>query len=280
MRRFDFLKKISIATGLGLALVGAPVLVQAQSQDVGRQMEQEYGVLGRDTAEGRRYNSQMDEVVERIVAGVNRTRRRESDGKQFQLKSAKILGGRSDKHDQVINAFALPDGRIYVTLGLLRAIRDSARSDDELAFVVGHEVTHVTERHSAHQSKKATEAGLLALLLGAVTKNRAVETLGQYGAAAYVSSFGRKDEYRADRGGLLAMDAAGYDLNSAATMLNRLKSKGEGQNKLVNGWFGSHPLTSNRVSRVQNMIQELRRGGNIRDRSEKELEREDRKRRR
>lgn len=280
MRRFNFLKKISIATGLGLALVGAPVSVQAQSRDVGRQMEQDYGVLGRDTAEGRRYNSQMDEVVERIVAGVNRTRRRESDGKQFQLKSAKILGGRSDKHDQVINAFALPDGRIYVTLGLLRAIRDSARSDDELAFVVGHEVTHVTERHSAHQSKKATEAGLLALLLGAVTKNRAVETLGQYGAAAYVSSFGRKDEYRADRGGLLAMYEAGYDLNSAATMLNRLKSKGEGQNKLVNGWFGSHPLTSNRVNRVQNMIQELRRGGNIRDRSEKELEREDRKRRR
>lgn len=278
MNRFAFWKQLTIAATLGLGLVAAPVSVNAQSQDIGRQMEQEYGVLGTNSSEGRRYNQMMDEVVDRIVAGVNRTRRNEG-GKQFQLRSALILGGRSEKHNQIVNAFALPDGRIYVTLGLLRAVQNSSRPEDELAFVVGHEVTHVTEKHSQGQSKKATEAGILALLLGAVSKNRTVETLGQYGAAAYVSSYGRKDEYEADKGGLMAMREAGYDLNAAVSMLNRLKSKGEDQNKTINGWFGSHPLTSNRVARVQDMIRELQSRGDIRDRSAKDLERDDRRRR-
>src|SRR5205085_1469343 len=119
--------------------------------------------------------------------------------------SAKLLGGRSDKHDKVINAFALPDGRIYVTLGLIRAIGNSSEPEDELGFVVGHEVTHVTEKHSAAQQGKAVQAGLLSILLGAVTRNKTIAQAAGVGATAYVSSFGRKDEYAADRGGLIAM---------------------------------------------------------------------------
>jgi predicted Zn-dependent protease len=227
----------------------------AFAADAGKQIEQEYGVVGYDSSEGRRLNDQLDRVVERIVPAVNAQR-----SKEFQLRSAKILGGRSDKHNRVVNAFALPDGRIYVTLGLLRALEDSRRPDDELAFVVGHEVTHVVERHSQHQQNKAVGAGVLAILLGAATKNQTLGTLGQYGAAAYVSSFSRKDEYRADKGGLLAMHRAGYDLDAAISMLNRLKAKGEDQNRLITGWFGSHPLTGNRVDKIEQMIDDIRSG--------------------
>ena len=241
-------------------------------------MEREYGVVGRDYAEGRRLNERLDDVVARIVAAVNRNADEEGKAhRSFKVKSAKILGGRTEKADKVINAFALADGRIYVSLGLLRAIQDSPHMEDELAFVVGHEVTHVVEKHGKGQSKKATEAGLLAILLGAVSRNRAVERIGEVGAAAYVSSFGRKDEYRADRGGVLALHDAGFRDRSAVDMLNRLKAKGESQDKLVNGWFGSHPLTENRVKRVEEMLDDLAAGRRVGDRSEKELDREDRK---
>lgn len=237
---------------MALSFVVAAQPVRAQSQDIGRQMESQYGVVDSDTREGRRLNDQLDRVVERIVGAVNKERR----NRDFQLRSARILGGRSSKTDQVINAFALPDGRIYVTLGLMRMIENSPRSDDELAFVVGHEVTHVVEHHSAEQQKQAIGLGLGAILLGAVTRSQAIGTAAQYGAAARVSHFGRKDEYAADKGGVRAMTRAGYDPEAAATMLGRLKSKGEGGNKLLNGWFGSHPITENRVARVREMIAE------------------------
>ncbi len=243
--------------GFGMLAGLAPSAAQAQSrsQDIGVQMEREYGVLDRYSSEGSRFNDQLDRVVYRILRGVNQDRKRE-----FQLKSAKILGGRSEKGDRMINAFALPDGRIYVTLGLLRAVQESPRADDELAFVVGHEVTHVTERHGQSQSNKAVQAGILAILLGAVTKSEAVGQVAGVGAAAYVSKYSRSDEYESDKGGLLAMHRAGYDLDAAISMLNRLRSKGEESNRLMNGWFGSHPLTGNRVDRIKEQIRKLRRG--------------------
>jgi len=240
----------------------SPVAAQSRGGDIGEQMEREYGVLSRNTGEGRRLNDQFDQVVDRIVDAVNARGRRQGEAGNFRLRSAKILGGRSEKHDQVVNAFALPDGRIYVTLGLMRAVQNSPRAEDELAFVVGHEVTHVTERHSAHQQREALKAGLFGVLLGTVTRSREAATLGRGLGAAYVSSFSRKDEYEADEGGLLAMKRAGYDLNAAISMLRRLAAQGESRNRMVNGWFGSHPLTENRIDRIREMIDRIenRRG--------------------
>ncbi len=242
----------------------APVAAQSrnQQQDIGVQIEREYGVLEANTREGRRYNDQFDNVVERIVSAVNARRARNSkEGSQFSLRSAKILGGRDEKHDQIVNAFALPDGRIYVTLGLLRALDNSPRADDELAFVVGHEVSHVTEKHSASQQKEALKAGLLGVLLGAVTRSREAATVAGGLGAAYVSKFSRNDEYEADMAGLLAMNRAGYDPEAAISMLRRLQARGESKNKLTNGWFGSHPLTENRVERIRERIAKLPSGG-------------------
>jgi len=270
MKTSIWLRCLPMVMGLSLVTTAAPA-VQAQRQDIGQQIEREYGVVGTDTREGQRLNAQLDEVVERTLRAVNAT----GDGGDFRLRSAKILGGRSAKNDQVVNAFALPDGRIYVTLGLLRAIQNSPHADDELAFVVGHEITHVTERHSASQQKKALPAGIAALLLGAVTRNRTIGTVANAGAAAYVSKFSRRDEYASDRGGLLAMHRAGYNLDSAITMMNRLKSKGEGSNRLA-GWFSSHPLTESRVARLREMIAELRGGGDL-DREDSRDDRNDRR---
>src|SRR5438132_1286439 len=81
----------SLRVLLALAFVGAPVAAQ-RNEDVGRQMEREYGVVGTDTREGQRLNDQLDRVVERIVGGINS----QGGDRQFRLKSARILGGRSE----------------------------------------------------------------------------------------------------------------------------------------------------------------------------------------
>lgn len=242
-----------------LALVAGTPAVAQSSRDVGREMEREYGILGRGTREGAALNERLDRVVERIVPAVNEL----PGGSSFRLRSATILGGRNEKTDRVVNAFALPDGRIYVTLGLLRALNDSDDPEAELAFVVGHEITHIYQRHSRSQNQKALQAGLLAAVLGAVTRNRTVGDLAGVGAAAYVSSYSRKDEYRADKGGLEAMYLAGYDPDYAAKMLARLQRKGENDSRFINGLFGSHPLTENRIRRVNEMSADLKAGRGI-----------------
>lgn len=256
MKKTLWLRVLPLLLIAGVAAPAAqPVAAQSQSQDIGRQMETEYGVLGTDSQEGRRLNAMLDRTVERIVQGVN-SQKHASD---FRLKSAKILGGRDAKHDQVVNAFALPDGRIYVTYGLLKLLRDSDYPEDELAFVVGHEVTHVAEHHSAGQQKKSLPYYLGAVLLGQVVRNGAASQAIGLGLQAKTASFSRQDEYSADKGGLLAMEKVGYDPRAAATMLQRLKGPSD-QNKFMNGVFGSHPITDNRVARVREMVGDMESG--------------------
>lgn len=236
----------------------------AQAADEVQQIERQYGVVDTQTLEGRRLNAQLTRVVDRVVEAINQ----QYPDRNFRLRSARILGGNSEKGDRMLNAFALPDGRIYVTLGLMRAVQGSSRSDDELAFVVGHEVTHVVEHHAAQQQKKALPAGIAAILLGALTKSRAAGDLANLGASAYVSHYSRVDEYRADRGGVRAMYLAGYDPGAALTVLQRLEAAGGSQSRLTNGWFGSHPLTENRIERLEKMIDDLRAGREIPDRED------------
>ena len=248
-----------LPAALALGLVAAAAPAARAADDIGRQYEQEYGIVDRNSSEGRRLNDQLDRVVRRVVGAIN-----DQPGRAgFRLRSARLLGGRDAKHDKVINAFALPDGRIYVMLGLMRALENAADADDELAFVVGHEVTHVVEKHSKNQQKQALKYGLAAILLGAVTRNEAVGQIAGLGANAKISHYGRNDEYAADRGGLTAMNDAGYDPQSSIRMLNRLKQAGEEDNRTINGWFGSHPLTANRIDRIREMIANLRSGRRI-----------------
>lgn len=243
----NWIRMLPAVAALSLVVGSAPA-ARAQSQDIGVQMEREYGVVTNS-----RYNDRLQSVASRLARAVSSSKRYSS----YRLKSAKVLGGRDQKHDQVVNAFALPDGRIYVTLGLLRMLDNSRQPDDELAFVVGHEITHVIEKHSVSQAKKSLPANIAAILLGAVTRSDIARTIAGAGAAAYGASFSRKDEYRADRGGLVIMNRAGYDINAAPVMLRRLQSAGGGSGIQ---WFASHPPTENRVNKMRNMVQDIHDG--------------------
>ena len=106
----SFLRRgLPLLLGLSFFVAAPP----ARAEDEARQMETQYGVLSRDTYEGQKFNDQLDRVVPRIVAAVQQN----NPDTKFRLASAKILGGRTEKGDKVVNAFALPDGHIYVTVG-------------------------------------------------------------------------------------------------------------------------------------------------------------------
>ena len=171
----------------------------------------------------------------------------------------------------VVNAFALPGGYVYVTRGLLALANDEA----ELAGVLGHEVGHVTARHSAQRYDRAQlgqglgiAAQLAGLLLGgylggAEGARVGGDVLGQagaLGAAAWVQGYSREQEFEADQLGIRYLGAAGYDPRAMASFLATLeaddayrrRTRGGGGDEagFLGDWFRSHPRTPERVARA------------------------------
>jgi predicted Zn-dependent protease len=153
---------------------------------------------------------------------------------------------------EVPNAFALPDGHIYVSRGLL----ELSNSEDELAGVLAHEVAHVAARHHAQQQTRATGVGLLALpgvLAGAVLGGpvgQVVQAPLLVLGAGVVASYGRDQEREADRVGQRLAAMAGYDPVALSDYLTTLARWSEGREGRLRepGFLDTHPSTPERVA--------------------------------
>jgi predicted Zn-dependent protease len=145
------------------------------------------------------------------------------------------------------NAFALPGGYIYFSRGILIL----ANEEGELAGIMGHEISHVTERHSARQQERSIVPGLLSLpgaIVGTVVNedlgkliNSPINMIGQVSLASY----GRKQESDADRLGMRLSAKSGYDPLLLASNLQRLEKDVEmlTKRKREFSFFDSHPMT-------------------------------------
>jgi predicted Zn-dependent protease len=152
-------------------------------------------------------------------------------------------------HSDVINAFAVPGGHVYITTGLAN------RTDNmsELAGVLSHEIAHVVERHSVENMAKQQQAQL-GLTLGAVLLGRAPSQLEQtavnVGGSAVFAKYSRDAEREADRDAVLFMMQAGIDPRGLLTFFEELlreEQKRPGQL----AWFATHPGTTERIQNVQ-----------------------------
>ncbi len=150
----------------------------------------------------------------------------------------------------VVNAFALPGGYIYISRGLLAL----ANPEAELAGVLAHEIGHVTARHSAQRYSSAVVAGLGTALLGVVAGG-AVAQLGEQGAAVYLQSYSRDQEFEADILGVRYLARAGYETGSMASFLASLNAYSELEAKASGlpdpatryNIMSTHPRTGDRV---------------------------------
>ena len=155
-----------------------------------------------------------------------------------------------------VNAFALPGGYIYVTRGILAHLNSEA----ELAGVLGHEIGHVTARHSAAQYSKQT-AGSVGLLLGQifVPELRDFGQVAEAGLGLLFMKFGRDDELEADRLGAAYATAQGWDPRGVASMLETLGRLSESTDrKGVPNWMSTHPMPEDRVARLEEQVAALR----------------------
>lgn len=156
-----------------------------------------------------------------------------------------------------VNAFALPGGYIYITRGIMVYFNSEA----ELAGVLGHELGHVTARHSVQQYSAATASSILgSILLAGAGAGQAGADLFQTVQLAAIRGYGREHELEADRLGAQYLARAGYDTEEMLDVVGILadqeayeirKAEEEGREPSVyHGIFSTHPENDARLQEV------------------------------
>jgi predicted Zn-dependent protease len=149
----------------------------------------------------------------------------------------------------VVNAFAVPGGYVYMTRGILAHLNSEA----ELAGVMGHEIGHITARHSAEQYSKAMLAniGLAAGMIFAPSL-RGLGDFVQMGVGALFLKFSRDNEREADSLGVEYANRVGYDGGQMANFFETLERMNPGSDKTgLPSWFSTHPSPEDREAAVR-----------------------------
>ena len=160
--------------------------------------------------------------------------------------------------DRSVNAFALPGGYVGVHLGLIAI----TAGRDELASVLAHELSHVTQRHIARSivnSQRQSMLSLASMILGAVAASRssnidaanAIFVGGQAAAAQGQLNFSRDMEREADRVGFAVLTGAGFAPSGMASMFEKLENAYRHNDGNSFPYLRSHPLTTERIGEAR-----------------------------
>ncbi|NTV70650.1 MAG: M48 family metallopeptidase [Azonexaceae bacterium] len=163
-------------------------------------------------------------------------------------------------NDPNINAFAMPGGYIGVHTGLML----SAQTESELAGVLAHEISHVTQRHIARQvfqSKQIGMASMVAMALALLAARSSGQMAGaaiattQAGAISAQLAFSRDFEREADRQGFDILGKAGFDVRGMGVFFERLQKSVRLYENNATAYLRTHPLTGERLTDMQNREQ-------------------------
>jgi predicted Zn-dependent protease len=189
--------------------------------------------------------------AERIVRKVGERIARVADRPNYKWEFTVI------NDPEMVNAFALPGGKVATYTGIFAPARDEAG----LAVVLGHEIAHVLARHPAERMSQGLLLQLGGVGLGvALSKNPTLanQVLQVYGVGAGVGvalPFSRSQETEADRIGLILMAKAGYDPRVALEVWERMEKK-EGAKEAPPEFLSTHPGYESRVQQIRQFLPE------------------------
>jgi predicted Zn-dependent protease len=197
------------------------------------QMEAEFGGLSPD--------QEAQQVVDQVGSNLVNNTVAQTTPWQFDFE---VLDD-----PNTVNAFALPGGPVYITIALLSRLE----TEDQLAGVLAHEVTHVLARHSAQQIAKSDLTNGLAGAVGvAVGTADAAQTAAMIGQLVNMR-YGREHETQSDLIGVCLMRAAGYDPQGMLEVMQILQEASGGGGSQPE-FLSTHPNPENRLREIQEAI--------------------------
>jgi predicted Zn-dependent protease len=149
-----------------------------------------------------------------------------------------------------LNAFALPNGSIYINTGMLARLDNEA----QMATVLAHEGIHFTSRHSWRQRRNTKNSALFATGFTILT---GIPFLGDLMAASSIFGFSKELEREADAGGFGRLQAAGYDVSQSPVAFEHLLAEVEALEIDDPFFFSTHPKLTERIESFNELIQEM-----------------------
>ena len=228
-----------LASGAAAGATGCASVSQEQEVQMGAQYAQQINQqlpIVRDP-EVNRYINVLGDSIARV------TSRSDLEWRFFIVDSPEV------------NAFAVPGGFIYMNRGLIERAQNMA----QVAGVLGHEIGHVTGRHSIKQMQQQQKAGigvnLLCILTPSVCQSQVAGAAISLGANAAFAKFSRQDEADADTRGVQYVTRAGIDPRGIPQMFRILLNEREQRPGGVAAWFATHPLEESRIDATQRQIE-------------------------
>ena len=241
----------SVRRGVGVAVVGLATAVVAAVAGCGGASEDEEARLGGEAAA--QVTAQLPILADPIVTGyvdsLGTAIARHTERAALEWRFAVV-------NTDVVNAFALPGGWIYVNRGLI----ERAESMSELAGVLAHEVEHVVRRHSIEQMQQAQRAQTGVSLVCSLTgwcEGAAAQVAVQVGGSLLFARFGREHEREADAGAFRNVIRAGIDPRGMRSFFEELAREEQAAGRggdLVSAWFADHPGTGERIAEIDRML--------------------------
>jgi predicted Zn-dependent protease len=230
--------------------VGAnrPQLMLVSSEKLEQMASQSYNKLKSDSA-GKGALNKNPAMLERVRAVAERIEpqtvifRKDAQGWNWEVN---VISSNE------LNAFCMPGGKIMFYSGLIDKLN---LSDDEIAIVMGHEISHALREHSREQVSQAiaaqTAIGLGTSLLGLGRESSDVASLGYEKFVA--TKFSRTDESEADRIGLELAARAGYDPRAGVSLWQKMirASGGGGQSP---EFLSTHPGEASRIQEIETLL--------------------------
>jgi len=158
------------------------------------------------------------------------------------------------KDPQTVNAFALPGGQVFIT----RALYDKLQDEAMLTGVLGHEIGHVVDRHSAQQMAKGQLGQLVVTGVGVATSDRGNGYTGAMIASLVNNTIqlrhSREDESQADALGLRIMTESGFDPQAMIDVMKVLQQSSGGRKQPE--FLSTHPDPGNRIEAIEAWVKE------------------------
>jgi len=205
----------------------------AMGRNIARKIDQEYDVSNSP------YDiERVNGIAEKLVKVIDRQ----------ELNYYFYVIEKDDEEKEQLNAFSIPGGYVYIYKDLLDVL-----DDNELAFVLAHEIAHIVSRHHIKKLQAAMGYNLAMIASAAAPSSSGFSNGLSFALAQILMGYSREDELNADELAVKYCKLANFDPKAGITLQNKLYEKGKKEIRLLS-YFKTHPYSSERIRHIKKTL--------------------------